>query len=219
MPKDPLKTPFEYHTAEQVYARGIKLKGMTFRDVLDLGITPEGVSREYGNRKYKGGMGVLVEERFFGYKANSEREPDFAEAGVELKATCFDIVKRSHGTDKSAGERLSLTMIPYDEELSPNLYDSHLFYSEGSMAFPDLLENPSRTILTGEGGAGASRFKHIICRDGRWRRLVPDELDRLQGFPAGWTAGMTDGHRAFCMGNALVVGVVHRIGKAIAAQR
>ena len=93
------------------------------------------------------------------------------------------------------------------------------FYSEGSMAFPDLLENPSRTILTGEGGAGASRFKHIICRDGRWRRLVPDELDRLQGFPAGWTAGMTDGHRAFCMGNALVVGVVHRIGKAIAAQR
>ncbi len=93
------------------------------------------------------------------------------------------------------------------------------FYSEGSMAFPDLLENPSRTILTGEGGSGPSRFKHIICRDGKWRRLVPDELDRLQGFPAGWTdTGMTDGNRAFCMGNALVVGVVHRIGKAIVSQ-
>ena len=52
------------------------------------------------------------------------------------------------------------------------------WYSEGSMAFPDLLENPSRTILTGEGGKGASRFKHIIrCEDGRYRRLVPDELD------------------------------------------
>ena len=119
---------FEYQSAEQVYARGLQLKGLTFRNVLDLGITPEGVSREYGNRKYKGGMGVLIEERFFGYKANSEREPDFAEAGVELKATCFDIVKRGHGTDKSAGERLSLTMIPYDEELSPDLYDSHLWY-------------------------------------------------------------------------------------------
>ena len=90
-------------------------------------------------------------------------------------------------------------------------------YSEGSMAFPDLLTNPSRTILTGEGGAGASRFKHIVEIDGRYRRLVPDELDQLQGFPKSWTAdGMSDGHRAFCMGNALVVGVPHRIGVEIA---
>ena len=95
------------------------------------------------------------------------------------------------------------------------------WYSEGSMAFPDLPEKPSRTILTGEGGAGASRFKHIIrCKDGRYRRLVPDELDQLQTFPKGWTdTGMTDGRRAFCMGNSLVVGVPHLIGQAIAAAR
>lgn len=91
------------------------------------------------------------------------------------------------------------------------------WYSEGSMTYPDLLMNPSRTILTGEGGRGASRFKHIIGQDGRMRRLVPDELDMLQTFPRGWTdTGMTDGQRAFCMGNALVVGVVHRIGESIA---
>lgn len=90
-------------------------------------------------------------------------------------------------------------------------------YSEGAMAFPDLLTNPSRTILTGEGGSGASRFKHIIEIDGRYRRLVPDELDQLQGFPKGWTnTGMSDGHRAFCMGNALVVGIPHAIGREIA---
>lgn len=90
-------------------------------------------------------------------------------------------------------------------------------YSEGSMAFPDLLTNPSRTILTGEGGSGASRFKHIIEIGGRFRRLVPDELDQLQGFPKGWTnSGMTDGQRAFCMGNALVVQIPHAIGKEIA---
>jgi hypothetical protein len=92
-------------------------------------------------------------------------------------------------------------------------------YSEGSMAFPDLLENPSRTILTGEGGAGASRFKHIVEIDGRYRRLVPDELDQLQCFPKGWTAtGMSDGHRAFCMGNALVVGIPHLIGKEMSSR-
>lgn len=90
-------------------------------------------------------------------------------------------------------------------------------YSEGSMAFPDALDKPSRTILTGEGGVSPSRFKHIIqVADGRYRRLVPDELDQLQGFPKGWTnSGMTDGQRAFCMGNALVTGVPHRIGKAM----
>ena len=92
-------------------------------------------------------------------------------------------------------------------------------YSEGSMAFPDSTEKPSRTILTGEGGRGASRFKHVIeCADGRFRRLVPDELDRLQGFPRGWTdTGMSDGRRAFCMGNALVTGIPHRIGEALVA--
>lgn len=91
-------------------------------------------------------------------------------------------------------------------------------YSEGAMAFPDAIDRPSRTILTGEGGRGASRFKHVIeCPDGRLRRLVPDELDQLQCFPRGWTnTGMTDGQRAFCMGNALVVGIPHAIGKVIA---
>lgn len=94
------------------------------------------------------------------------------------------------------------------------------FYTEGSMAFPDPVDRPSRTLLTGEGGVSPSRFKHVIrTADGRFRRLVPDELDRLQGFPAGWTdTGMTDGQRAFCMGNALVVGIPHRIGRVIASQ-
>ena len=93
-------------------------------------------------------------------------------------------------------------------------------YSEGAMAFPDSVDKPSRTILTGEGGRGASRFKHVIrCSDGRYRRLVPDELDQLQGFPRGWTdTGMSDAQRAFCMGNALVVGIPHAIGRVLASE-
>ena len=93
-------------------------------------------------------------------------------------------------------------------------------YSEGAMSFPDPTDRPSRTILTGEGGRGASRFKHVVqVADGRYRRLVPDELDQLQGFPRGWTdAGMSDGRRAFCMGNALVVGIPHAIGRALAEE-
>lgn len=91
-------------------------------------------------------------------------------------------------------------------------------YSEGSMAYPDMLDKPARTILTAEGGKSPSRFKHIIKdHDGKWRRLTPDELDQIQGFPKGWTdTGMSNGNRAFCMGNALVVGIPQRIGNIIA---
>ena len=86
-------------------------------------------------------------------------------------------------------------------------------YSEGSMGFPDALNKPSRTIITGEGGVSASRFKHVIEINGRHRRLTPIELERLNMFPDNHTFGVTDSKRAFLMGNALVVGIVERIGK------
>ena len=95
-------------------------------------------------------------------------------------------------------------------------------YAEGKMAFPDLLTNPSRTILTGEGGSSPSRFKHIIQVGSKFRRLTPVELERLNGFPDNWTLKGKDGEiisdtkRAFFMGNALVVGIIERIGKVIA---
>lgn len=95
------------------------------------------------------------------------------------------------------------------------------FYSEGGMVFPDALDKPSRTILTGEGGTSASRFKHVVqtAPGEPMRRLVPEELEELNGFPRGWTdTEMGDVRRAFCMGNALVVGIVKRIGAEIAAE-
>jgi DNA (cytosine-5)-methyltransferase 1 len=93
------------------------------------------------------------------------------------------------------------------------------FYSEGALTFPDPLDQPSRTILTAEGGSSPSRFKHVVrTPSGKYRRLTPVELERLNGFPDGWTdTGMTDRRRAFCMGNALVVGPVHLIARELAA--
>lgn len=93
-------------------------------------------------------------------------------------------------------------------------------YSEGSMAFPDHLDRPSRTILTGEGGNSPSRFKHIIKTPRGYRRLVPVELERLSGFPDGWTSpdsieAISDNKRAFLIGNALVTGLIELVGKAL----
>lgn len=91
-------------------------------------------------------------------------------------------------------------------------------FSEGGMAFPDYLDRPSRTIITGEGGSAASRFKHVVLTpSGRYRRLIPIELERLNMFPDNHTMhpDVSDGRRAFLMGNALVWGVVQNIGKSL----
>ncbi len=90
-------------------------------------------------------------------------------------------------------------------------------YAEGPLPFPDHLDQPARTMVTGEGGPSPSRFKHIILTpNGRYRRLTPVEMERLNGFPDDWTDGMPASRRAFCMGNALVVGVVERIAHVLA---
>ncbi len=91
-------------------------------------------------------------------------------------------------------------------------------FSEGGMAFPDYLDQPSRTIITGEGGTSPSRFKHVVrTKSGRYRRLLPIELERLNMFPDNHTLhpAVSDGRRAFLMGNALVCGVVEQIGKSL----
>jgi len=91
-------------------------------------------------------------------------------------------------------------------------------FSEGGMAFPDYLDQPSRTIITGEGGTAPSRFKHVVkTKSGRYRRLLPIELERLNMFPDNHTLHpeVSDSRRAFLMGNALVCGIVEQIGKSL----
>jgi len=90
-------------------------------------------------------------------------------------------------------------------------------YSEGGMIYPDALDNASRTIITGEGGRSPSRFKHVVETKKGLRRLTPVELERLNMFPDDHTKleGITDTKRAFFMGNALVIGVVEKIGQQL----
>lgn len=91
-------------------------------------------------------------------------------------------------------------------------------FSEGAMTFPDSIDAPSRTIITGEGGNAPSRFKHVIkTPSGRYRRLLPIELERLNMFPDNHTLHpeVSEIKRAFLMGNALVCGVIREVGKEL----
>ena len=89
-------------------------------------------------------------------------------------------------------------------------------FSEGPIAFPDSLDLPARTMLTSE--ATLNRSTHVIedPATGRLRLITPLEAERIQGFDDNWTnTGMPQKFRYFCMGNALVVPLVTRMGNTL----
>lgn len=95
--------------------------------------------------------------------------------------------------------------------------DGHEYiFSEGPIAFPDSIDKPARTMLTSE--SSVNRSTHVIEDPGtkQLRLLTPLEAERIQGFDDNWTdTGMPEKFRYFCMGNALVVGVVERMGHTL----
>lgn len=92
--------------------------------------------------------------------------------------------------------------------------DGHAYtFSEGPIAFPDPINKPARTMLTSE--SSLNRSTHVIEDPvtNRLRLLTPLEAERIQGFDDNWTdTGMPEKFRYFCMGNALVVGLIERMG-------
>ena len=95
--------------------------------------------------------------------------------------------------------------------------DGHEYvFSEGPIAFPDPWNKPGRTMLTSE--STLNRSTHVVSDPitGRLRLLTPVEDERVQGFDdEGTNTGMPDRMRYFCMGNALVVQMVTRMGKVL----
>lgn len=102
--------------------------------------------------------------------------------------------------------------------------DGHTWiYSEGGMAPHDSFDLPARTMLTSEGSV--NRSTHFLLDNGNYRLLTPNEAELLQDFPIdstkykketdGKIKEVSDRMRYFFMGNALVTGIVKRIGDEI----
>lgn len=98
---------------------------------------------------YKGGMGVLMEENVFQYEANSDANPDFYDAKIELKVT--PIKKNKNGT-YSAKERLVLNIINYMEEYK-NTFETSSFWHKN--------ENLNLMFYLWEEGVPRSDYKII----------------------------------------------------------
>lgn len=109
-----------------------KLIGKTFADVCNEDdLSKSKVVRETGdyeanheNKKRKGGLGEIIEERFFHYQCNNDSRPDFEKAGVELKVTPYKINKNG---SLAAKERLIITMIDYFTVVEEKFEDSHMW--------------------------------------------------------------------------------------------
>ena len=89
-------------------------------------------------------------------------------------------------------------------------------FSEGKIAFPDPVDRPARTMLTSE--SSLNRSTHVVedLDTNEYRLLTPIECEKLNCFEPNWTnTGMTEKMRYFCMGNALVVGIIEKLGKEI----
>lgn len=84
-------------------------------------------------------------------------------------------------------------------------------YSEGSMSFPENIDEPARTMLTSEGTT--NRSSHIIYDKDieKYRILTPVECELIQMFPPNWTDTMPRRNRYFMMGNTLVTGIISRL--------
>lgn len=109
-----------------------KLIGKTFADVcLEDDLENTKLVREdnnyadsHENKKRKGGLGEIIEERFFHYQCNNDSRPDFDKAGVELKVTPYKINKNG---SIAAKERLIITMIDYFTVVEEKFEQSHLW--------------------------------------------------------------------------------------------
>ncbi len=156
--------------------------------------------------------GVMVAHSVWTRRLEAKKEP-IATLGSVLQA---DAPEESFVDERLLARWKHLKGAKREERTARNGHRYH--YTEGAIPYPDHLDLPSRTLLTGEGGTGPSRSNHLIHdpQRGRMRVLTPVECERLNGFPEGWTEGMPDRWRYFTMGNALVVGLIERMGRRLA---
>ncbi|GEL76489.1 Sau3AI family type II restriction endonuclease [Tenuibacillus multivorans] len=114
---------YDIYSPKSIEEYGKTIENNTFRDILK---SSDSVVKESGYEYLsaeasKGSLGQLVEKYHFKYEPNSDRKPDFEEAGVELKVTPF---KRLKSGKLSAKERLVLNIINYEEIVEENFENS-----------------------------------------------------------------------------------------------
>lgn len=114
-----------HYSKEEIAVISQSAIGKSFREIRDA----ELITIE-DERVQKGSMGGIIEEYLFGIEPNGESEPDFIDAGIELKVTPY---KRNKDNTLSAKERLVLNMIDYMTEYKNEFYTSHFWFKNNKL--------------------------------------------------------------------------------------
>ena len=155
--------------------------------------------------------GVMMNARVYSVEVHPKKEPPIPLLAIQEKCSVDD-----HFFLREADMPKWIYAKGAKHELRHKRDGSEYYFSEGVVRFPDPLDTPSRTMLTSESEVGRSSHVIIDHMTGKLRTLTPIECERLNGFPDNWTkTGMLEKMRYFCMGNALVVPIVTRIGEAL----
>ena len=102
-----MKNKFDINSSRSIISYAKLLENKTLKDLCS-----EELNLGYKQFKGKGGFGQLLEKYYFGYDPNSTKEPDFKEAGLELKTCPLKILKKGEIRVK---ERIVLNIINYQE--------------------------------------------------------------------------------------------------------
>lgn len=114
-----------HYSEEEIEILSQSAIGKSFREIRDA----ELITRE-GDIITKGSLGGIIEEALFGIEANAESEPDFIDAGIELKVTPY---RRNKDNTLSAKERLVLNMIDYMTEYKNEFLSSHFWFKNNRL--------------------------------------------------------------------------------------
>lgn len=207
LPKEVLLSKGIFATSFPVLSDENKIKEFDlFKSYKDLLAISNKFSGKFEN------TGLMLKTKVYTFKTN----PVLASTYPLSKIVERDGVSNEYFLDKEKRSKFKYLRgakkIPRVDKKTGHKY----IYSEGSMSPYDDLNLPSRTMLTSEGST--NRSTHIILdpQKNKLRLLTPVECERLNQFPDNWTdTGMSKNKRYFMMGNALVCGVISKLGKII----
>ena len=150
-----------YTTKEAILKKAQKIKGISLRDIDATGRLATG----------KGAIGTVIEESWFGYSPNSESEPDFPEAGVELKVTPY-----IHGRNGiRAKERLVCNIINYMEE-HDKTFDTSAFWHKCNtmllMSYEHLADRPKGDFHIDEAILFSFPEEDLIIIEHDWETII-----------------------------------------------
>lgn len=207
-------SPFEIISTKGIFAKAFKIEQFEEKKIKeydfekgykDLVVVSDRFKADFENSGYMIGNKVYTVKTTPKYKAPITLGVIAEKDGVDSHYFLSDSQKKKYEFLRGSKK------IPRKDK---NGYE--YLYAEGAMSPYDDLSLPARTMLTSEGTT--NRSTHIIMdpKENKLRRLTPVECERINQFPDNWTnSGMPENRRYFMMGNALVCGIIKKIGKEI----